>query len=206
MTLKELEARVQIIEDTEAIKKLQRAYSYYLQHWQEDEIMNLFSKRPDISLEVADSGLLKGQKGVKKFFTYQDTFCANTAKPPKEFLHLLFPLAGIVDVDPDGKTAKGRWYGFGMITVPPPEGKAQANLGCGIWENEYVKEDGKWKFKKINYNVVFNTPFKDGWVKTPYIQRPKGENEPPHGPDSIFAPYPSDYIFPYHYKNPATGK
>ena len=130
MTLKELEARVQIIEDTEAIKKLQRAYSYYLQHWQEDEIMNLFSKRPDISLEVADSGLLKGQKGVKKFFTYQDTFCANTAKPPKEFLHLLFPLAGIVDVDPGGKTAKGRWYGFGMITVPPPQGKPQANLGC----------------------------------------------------------------------------
>ena len=92
MTLKELEARVQIIEDTEAIKKLQRAYSYYLQHWQEDEIMSLFSKRPDISLEVADSGLLKGQKGVKKFFTYQDTFCANTAKPPKEFLHSCFRL------------------------------------------------------------------------------------------------------------------
>ena len=43
MTLKELEARVQIIEDTEAIKKLQRAYSYYLQHWHEDELMNLFS-------------------------------------------------------------------------------------------------------------------------------------------------------------------
>ena len=206
MTLKELEARVQIIEDTEAIKKLQRAYSYYLQHWQEDEIMSLFSKKTDISIEIADSGLLKGRKGVKTFFTYQDTFCATTATPPKEFLHLLFPLAGIVDVDPDGKTAKGRWYGFGMITVPPPEGKAQANLGCGIWENEYVKEDGKWKFKKINYNVVFNTPFKDGWVKTPYIQRPKGENEPPHGPDSIFAPYPSDYIFPYHYKNPVTGK
>ena len=206
MTLKELEARVQIIEDTEAIKKLQRAYSYYLQHWQSDEILSLFSKKPDISIEIADSGLLKGRKGVKTFFTYQDTFCAATATPPKEFLHLLFPLAGIVDVDPGGKTAKGRWYGFGMITVPPPEGKAQANLGCGIWENEYVKEDGKWKFKKINYNVVFNTPFKDGWVKTPYIQRPKGENEPQHGPDSIFAPYPSDYIFPYHYKNPVTGK
>ena len=44
-----LEAKLQRTEDIEAIKKLQRAYSYYLQHWQEDEIMNLFSKRPDIS-------------------------------------------------------------------------------------------------------------------------------------------------------------
>ena len=49
-TVKKLEARLQAQEDIEAIKKLQRAYSYYLQHWQEDEIMNLFSKRPDISL------------------------------------------------------------------------------------------------------------------------------------------------------------
>ena len=206
MTLEELEARVRILEDTEAIKKLQRAYNYYLQHWQSEEIISLFSKSPDISLEVADSGLLKGMEGVKKFFTYQDTFCANTANPPPEFLHIVFPLAGIVDVDPGGKTAKGRWYGFGMISIPPPKGKIQANLGCGIWENEYVKEDGKWKFKKINYNVVFNTPYEDGWVKTPYTQRPKGENEPPPGPDSVFAPYPSGYMFPYHYKNPVTGK
>ena len=25
------------------------------------------------------------------------------------------PISGIVDVDPDGKTAKGRWYGFGLM-------------------------------------------------------------------------------------------
>ena len=32
-----LEARVTLAEDIEAIKKLQRAYGYYLEHWQEDQ-------------------------------------------------------------------------------------------------------------------------------------------------------------------------
>ena len=207
-TIEKLGARLQAAEDIEAVKKLQKSYSYYLEHWQEEELLGLWSHSPDITFEVNDTGQFKGWEDIKKAFHFKDHYPAygDAEKAPPEYLHILPSVVGIVDLDPDGKTAKGRWYGFGMITVPPPEGKAQANLGCGIWENEYVKEDGKWKFKKINYNVVFNTPFKDGWVKTPYIQRPKGENEPPHGPDSLFAPYPSDYIFPYHYKNPVTGK
>jgi len=40
-------------------------------------------------------------------------------------------------------------------------------MGCRSWENEYVKEDGKWKIKKILFNRIFTTPFEDGWVKTP---------------------------------------
>ena len=39
-------------------------------------------------------------------------------KAPPEFLHILMPLAGIVDVDPDGKNAKGRWYGYFLGAMP----------------------------------------------------------------------------------------
>ena len=35
-TVKKLAARLTITEDIEAIKKLQYAYGYYLEHWQEE--------------------------------------------------------------------------------------------------------------------------------------------------------------------------
>ena len=205
MTLKELESRIQNIEDIEAIRKLQYAYNYYLEHWQEDEVIVLFSKSPNTTIEVGETGLYKGMEGVKKFFSYSNHFVTKEKTPPPEFLHLLMPIAGIVDVDPSSKTAKGRWYCWGCNAIPI-KGKVEATFLTGIWENEYVKEDGKWKFKKLFFHTIFGTPYEDGWVKTPYIIRERPTDLPAPGPDSHFEPYPSSYVFPYHYKNPVTGK
>ena len=60
-----LEAKQQKTEDIEAIKKLQRSYGYYLEHWQVDEIVALFSHSPEVSVEINDSGLYKGWEAVK---------------------------------------------------------------------------------------------------------------------------------------------
>jgi hypothetical protein len=205
MTLKELEARIQTIEDIEAIRKLQHAYNYYLEHWQEDEVVDLFSDSPDVTVEVGETGLYKGKEGARKFFAYRNVFGAKTDKPTPEFLHLLFPLSGIIDVDPGNKTAKGRWYGFGCLSIPAGE-KIRPVFITGVWENEYIKENGKWKFKKLFFNTIFRTPYEDGWVKTPYVKRPHPDNLPAPGPNTHFEPYPNANIFPYHYKNPVTDK
>ena len=53
MTLKELEAKVQTLEDIEAINKLQRAYGYYLEHWDGQQLLDLFSNSPSVSVETA---------------------------------------------------------------------------------------------------------------------------------------------------------
>jgi hypothetical protein len=206
-TVEKLEIRLQIIEDIEAIKKLQRAYSYYLEHWQEDEIVGLFSHSADVSVEIHDTGLYKGWEEVKKSFQFPTHYTAygGAKKVPPEFLHILMPLAGIVHVDPDGKTAKGRWYSFGLVALRRG-GKLRPLIGSGIWENEYVKENGKWTIKKLFFNQIFSSPLEDGWVKTPYLANPPNKDRPASGPDTHPATYPSGYIFPYHYKNPVTGK
>ena len=113
MTLEELEARVQRLEDIEAIKKLHRAYNYYVEHWQDEELIALFSEADDTSIEVGELGLYTGKEGVRKFFVFSNHFLSETGTPPPEFLHILMSLDAIVDVYPDGKTAKGGWYGFG---------------------------------------------------------------------------------------------
>jgi hypothetical protein len=204
MTSKSLEARIQRLEDIEAIRKLQYAYGYYIQHWQEDELIGLFSKNGCI--DMGKGGLYQGVEGLKMFFNYSNHYGTTATKAPPDYLHQLMPLCGIIDVETDGKTAKGRWYGFGVYAIPTAK-KAQALFGTGIWENEFVKEDGTWKFLRLSYSLTFSSPYEDGWVKTPtWSGKPNPTAIPATGKDTGATPYPSGYIFPYHYKNPVTGK
>jgi hypothetical protein len=205
--IEELETKLQAQEDIEAIKKLQRAYGYYLEHWQEEQIIGLFSHSPEVSVEIHDTGLYKGWEAVRKSFNFPIHYTAFDGEKtaPPEFLHILMPINGIVDLDPDGKTAKGRWYGYGMVALIRG-GKLRPSIGCGIWENEYIKEDGTWKILKLFWNQIFGSPLEEGWVKTPYLPNPPNKDRPPMGPNTHPATYPSGYIFPYHYKNPVTGK
>jgi hypothetical protein len=202
-----LEAEVQATKDIEAIKKLQRAYGYYLEHWQEKELLGLWSHSADVSFEANEGGEFKGWEQVQKCFHFGDHYTAYSGEKtaPPEYLHILMPIAGIVDLDKDGKAAKGRWYGA-FLGALPRGGKLRALIGCGIWENEYIKEDGIWKLKKIFWNDIISSPLDEGWVKTPYISNPPATYRPAPGPNTHFATYPSGYIFPYHYKNPVTGK
>ena len=101
--IEELKSRMQKTEDIEAIKKLHRAYGYYLEHWQEDEIVELFSHNPEVSVEINGTGFYKGWDAIKKSYRFADHYTAYGAqKPPPDYLHILMPIAGIIDVEPDG--------------------------------------------------------------------------------------------------------
>jgi hypothetical protein len=204
VTTKDLAARVQRLEDIEEIKKLQRAYAYYFERQEGEEILALFSKSEDVSAEGGRDGIFKGQgpEGIKLIFLRPDL------KDLPGYIHTLMPLSAIVDVDPDGKTAKGRWYGFGTY-ARPVEGGIEAQWRSGVYENEYVKEDGKWKIKKLFYSPILTPPYEDGWGKTPYTTA--GMINPRYPKDreivhTFYEPFPSTKGCPRHYKNPVSGK
>jgi hypothetical protein len=82
--------------------------------------------------------------------------------------------------------------------------ETRALLGCGIWENEYIKENGVWKFKKLFWTDIFCSPIEEGWVKNPFTDHTM--KTVASSANVHFQHYPSGFIFPYHYKNPVTGK
>lgn len=195
--LKELEEKVARIEDVEAIKVLQRAYSYYLEHGMFNEIIELFSE-DTVSIETGSTGVYLGKEGVRKHFSPSDV--------NPNWLHVTMPMSAIITVDPDGNTAKGRWYGW-ICGALPVAGVNRAFFQLGVYENEYVKENGKWLFKKLQYCRIFQSPYEDGWVKTPEIFLDlERDLPPPDLPQTIHKPYPSGYVMPFHYKHPITGK
>ncbi len=214
MTLKELEAKVQALEartqaleDIDAIKKLQNAYAYYLQRWEWRAIVALFSDAPDASVETGVGGNFVGKKEITRRFRE-----GHEALPP-EFMHAMVTGNGIVEVAPDGKTGKSRYYALGPHagTGPHPENNLNASWSFGIWQNDYVKEGGVWKIKRLYWNFIFHASYEDGWgkktIQTRFEEIPRRPaNAPPYGPDTVIAPYPSGYLLPYFFKHPVTGK
>jgi hypothetical protein len=92
-------------------------------------------------------------------------------------------------------------------TVSLHEGELRQTWIHGIYENEYVKEEGKWKIKKLHFNLTFRTPYEEGWLKVPVIGQhgPDKEIEPDEQPTAYY-PYPSGYHVPFSFKHPITLK
>jgi hypothetical protein len=207
-TLDELEARLTRLADIKEIKKLQNIYGYYLDYCEWQKIVDLFTDN-DPSVEEADRGVYQGKEGVRRYFI--GLLGGGPDKPTRRgYLGIMFQLQGVVTMESDGMAAKGRWYGMGMEAKPTlslHEGELRQTWIHGIYENEYVKEDGTWKIKKLHFNLVFRTPFEDGWLKVPVV----GQHGPdkvikPDAPPSAYFPYPSGYHVHFSFKHPITGK
>jgi len=215
--VQEQEKKLTTLEDIEAIKRLQKAYNYYVEHMLGQEIIDCFSDSPDVKLNWLE-GTWLGKKGVKKYFAR-----AARGDNPPGFSHQLMPTAGLITINPDGKTAKGRWYAFGGI-FSSNEGKVSGgSLTSGIYEMGYIKEDGIWKILSINWFIPYSVRIADGWAMPEGIggRMVKRETEaPPREGDRPSVPMPepdipidpndlryvSGYIFPHHFKHPVTGK
>ncbi len=207
-TLAELEARLTRLSDIKEIQKLQHIYGYYQDYCEWLKIVDLFTNN-DPSVEESDRGVYKGKEGVRRY--YVDLLGGGPNKPIRPgYLGIMFQLQGVITIEPDGESAKGRWYGMGMEakpTITVHEGELRQTWIHGIYENEYVKEDGCWKFKKLHFNLVFRTPYESGWLKVPVV----GQNGPdpvvkPDAPPTAYHPYPSGYHLPISFKHPFTGE
>jgi hypothetical protein len=202
MSLKELEKRVVLMEDIQAIEDVQKMYGYYMDTHQRAQVVSLFSDDTE-SLEIESVGLFLGKAGVKRFFLENDLLKGSESAVPPWINILIMMFQDVIDVSPDGKTAKGRWNTW-LAEAMPVGGIPRQQWVQGYYENEYVKENGKWLFKKLHWNVTVFTSFEAGWLKVPLLgllNRPDADTPAPH-----FHPYPSGYHLPYHFKHPVTGE
>jgi len=202
MNLTELEKQVVLMEDMQAIADLQKMYGYYMDTHQREQVVSLFSDDTE-SIEIESTGLFLGKAGVKRFFLDNDLLQPGEKAVPAWINILIMMFQDVIDVAPDGKTAKGRWNTW-LAEAMPVGGIPRQQWVQGYYENEYIKENGKWLFKKLHWNVTVFTSFEAGWLKVPLLgllNRPDADAPAPH-----FHPYPSGYHLPYHYPHPITGE
>ena len=213
-TVEQLVKRVGILEDEQAIRKLQHTYGYYLDKCLYDEVVALFAEDCQVRFM---RGVFKGKDGVKRLYIerFRKHFTNDINGPVFGFLLDHPQLQDIIHVDEDGMNARARFRscmqaGNHILA----EGETRQWWEGGIYENQYTKEDGIWKLKVLNYRPVFHATFENGWAYTkpqfvPFFNEDDIYPKTPAGPDEIDPKpvlWPDTDVVPFHYPHPVTGQ
>jgi hypothetical protein len=211
--IKHLQNQVRAMQDIEEIKKLQRSYGYYLQYYMAEEIMDCFADHPDVAVNFVGQGWYLGREGVRKCFEpdpeKQSPPHLHEVQSP-ELMHVAMQLSPVINVDADGQNARGRWYGMLECAVPMGKGIFYRK-GVAIYENDYLKQNGKWKIKILRLAILYGYRPLEGFVNRERILEvadPDFKGPPPGFDklDNVDPMYPSGYIIPFHFQHPVTGK
>lgn len=193
--LSSLEHEIALLEDNKAIRRLQRAYGYYADKKLSGQIRELFAD--DATAEIGGLGVFVGKARIGELY---DHLLGGKLEDGELFNHMI--LQGVVHVALDGTTAKGRWRALIQIGE---EGES-AIWTEGPYENEYVKQNGIWKFSKVHWYQTVAAPYDPGWAYAQIpLDGPSEELPPDRPPTETYRSYPGAYLPPYHYDNPVSG-
>src|SRR5262245_53769402 len=104
----ELTRRIGLMEDTQAVRTLHFKYGYYIDKCLYDEAVDLFA---DDGRAHFLNGVYRGKTGVRRLYCdwFRNLFTRGHNGPTDGLLLDHLQMQDIVDVAPDGLTAKGRF-------------------------------------------------------------------------------------------------
>lgn len=213
-----LQKEVSRISDESEVRKTHFKYGYYLDKCLYNEVVDMFSDHPDAYVEFLGSRY-RGKAGIKRLYQgrFQETFVKGRNGPVHGWLLDHIMMQDIVDVDASGTHAWCRMRALMQagthqsIEEYYPRGHRQWWEG-GLYENEYIKENGAWKLFRYRYFPFWHAEHEKGWshTKKNYVPWPTVTYpEDPLGPDEIFEQkmlWPDTRVVPFHYPHPVTGK
>ncbi len=195
--LAEAEQRVARVKDFHEIDNLTSAYGYYLDKNFWNDLANLFAV--DGSIELAQRGAYIGRERVRAFLF--NVF--GKEGPTENRLGNHIQYQAVIHVAPGGESAKVRSRMMQQLNFG-----ARASMGASLYENEFVKEDGLWKFSIDHTFNTWTAGYDGGWARNPgrTVPGPSRTFPPDTPPTFTFQMFPNVYEIPFHYPHPVTGR
>ena len=187
-----LEQRVGELEDLNAIRRLHWAYGYYIDFNRAEDVVQLFAADGSV---VFLSGEYRGHAGVRRLYGtwFQNFFTQGVERPGLRLPARPLPDAGHHHgggrtgerEGPLPRPADGRLPRDAAPTSP--RGCRCSSYEAGVYENDYVREDGVWKIKRLDYMMQWQADYEQGWSKTAAHLQPATQTYPdnPLGPDVL---------------------
>ena len=152
-----IEARIQRLEDIEALKQLKARYAAHCDDdYNADELAPLFTE--DAVWDGGAMGRFEGRAAIREFFNASDQIV------PFAIHHVTNPIHEIT-----GDRATGHWYLWQPCTFA--EGN-QALWMAGRYDDVYRREGGVWRFAHVTVALRMLSPYEAGWAQTPMMEVP----------------------------------
>ena len=200
--IEQLTERVERLEAARAVRKLQRAFGFYVDRGLWGEAADLFTG--DGTIELGIDGVYQGKDRIREYLRRlhggQEGLIYGQ-------LNEWVTLQPAISVAADGMSATARWRDHGMLG----QYKSHAEWRDGIYENSYVREDGVWKIKSLHLYVNFVAPYESGWARLrggEGLARSEASRAfpPDREPTEGYSPFPAVQVPDFQARHPVTGR
>jgi hypothetical protein len=189
-------ARAQRLGDENEVTNLQHRYGYYVDRKMWDDVADLFAA--DGTMEIGLQGVYAGRTSIRRGLN-----SLGQAGLAEGEINDHIQLQTVVSVAPDGRTARARGTDIGMTG----SAGGRALWSQSIYENEFVKQGGVWKFKAMHVHPRFIVDAEKGWAKDAQpAPGPSREFPPDRAPTETYEIYPRFHMLPFHFDHPVTGR
>ena len=146
-------------ESVRAVKTLQSSYAQYAQFGLWAEAGALFAPTGSFVFDgmIQPEQAAKGPDAIATFL--RTRYGGGKQGLSTGSLSSMFIDAPVVNLSPDGETAKARWQ---AIIFHGHDGKARVE--GGVFENDYARERGVWKIATMHYYPQYDGAYEVGWT------------------------------------------
>jgi hypothetical protein len=145
------ERQVARVMDYYDIDNLQSAYGYYVEKSLWQDIAALFSERGVLQTD--------GARQVGRASILEALRALGPEGPVKGRLDSQLQLQPVIEVSADGRSAHLR----SRLLRLSRDAEGRPTLGAGNYDNELVKEDGVWKFRRLQLRRAWQVDYRNGW-------------------------------------------
>lgn len=191
--------RIGVLEDKNAIERLQYAYGFLIDNRMFREMSDLFANE-GAWIEIGERGRYCGKDNIHRFLLEVLGNGRWGMIEDEVINHVQQQL--LIEVDDDRLHARARARAEVQGNSPP--GTPQFLFADGIYENDYVKEDGCWKIQGIKVTMTFYAALERAKVWFPTA--PPSEAVPPDAPSAPRVDGLGRQFNPFRFVHPVTGE
>jgi SnoaL-like domain len=138
--IERLQAHIESVESVRAIKRLQYAYGHYVELGLWNDFADLFAADAVTNYQAG----VRGKDAIRQLFFEKVGQGKLGLSEGRIYPHILFQ--PVITLAPSGLTAKGRWRILAMLGGYG----GSATWYSGVYENEYILQDGVWKISVLH--------------------------------------------------------
>jgi hypothetical protein len=196
--IQRLEQALGILQDREDIRRLQYCYGYFIDNRMFREMADLFADR-GAWMEIGGRGRYEGKAHIHAFLL--DVLGEGRWGLLKDEVINHVQQQLLITVDEDRQHARAR--ARAQIQGNSPPTTPTFLIADGIYENTYVREDGRWKIQGLTVTMTYYASLQRERISFPTA--PPSTQLPPDRPSQPVVEALGRQFNPWHFRHPIGG-